>query len=75
MCDYTFWSEVEKRMRAQERKMPLLKRETREDFEKRLDRTARELPAAYSNKSIENMKKRCRLLFEAEGGLFEEGGR
>lgn len=75
VCDYTFWSEVEKRMRAQERKMPLLKRETRGDFEKRLDRTARELPAAYINKSIENMKKRCRLLFEAEGGLFEEGGR
>ena len=70
VCDYTFWSEVEKRMRAQERKMPALKRETREAFEKRLDKTARELPAAYINKSIESMRKRCRLLCDAEGGLF-----
>ena len=75
VLDYAVWSEVEHRMRAAERKWPVAKRETRVEFGKRLDRTARNLPASFIDKSIGDMKHRCNLLFEAKGGLFEEGGR
>ena len=44
-------------------------------FERRLDRIARNLPAAFIDKSIGDLKTRCHLLHQAEGGLFEEGGR
>ena len=46
-----------------------------QEFERRLDRTAKKLPSAFIDKSIGDMRRRCRLLFEAKGGLFEEGGR
>lgn len=72
VLDYAIWSEIEKRMRAQERKFPASKRETRTDFEARLDRTARNLGESYINKAIMSMKRRCELLHEAKGGLFEE---
>ena len=51
------------------------KRETREDFEKRLDKTARTPPKTFVDKAIGDMKHRCLLLSQAKGGLFEEGGR
>ena len=51
------------------------KYETRAEFEQRLDRTARRLPEAFINNAIGNLQKRCKLLYEANGGLFEEGGR
>ena len=75
VLDYAIWSEVERKMRASERKWPAAKRETRRQFEKRLDRTAKNLPKTFINKSIGDMKRRCKLLFDAKGGLFEEGGR
>ena len=75
VLDYAIWSEVERRLRAQERKWPTSKRESRTAFEKRLDRTARNLSTAFIERSIGDMARRCRLLYEAKGGLFEEGGK
>jgi hypothetical protein len=75
VLDYAVWSEVEKRMRKQEQNFPEHKRETRSEFEARLDATAKRLPASFINKSIANMKERCQKLYDAKGGLFEEGGR
>ena len=45
------------------------------EFEKRLNRTASRLPKTFIDKAIGDMRRRCRLLRAAEGGLFEEGGR
>ncbi len=75
VLDFAVWSRVESLMRAQERKMKADKHETRTQFENRLDRTAKSLPAAFINASIGNLQKRCQLLIAAKGGLFEEGGR
>ena len=75
VLDYLIWSEIEKRLRRQERNMPANKKETREQFVKRLDRTAANLPASVINKAIGNMQTRVQRLLKAKGGLFEEGGR
>jgi hypothetical protein len=75
VLDYSVWSEVERRMRAQERRMPVSKRETRKKFGARLNRTAKALSHAYINDAIGDLQRRCQLLYEAKGGLFEEGGR
>ena len=75
VLDYAVWSEVEKRMRRQERAWPASRRETRAAFEKRLDSVAKKLPESFINKAIGNLQHRCQLLLEAKGGLFEEGGR
>ena len=75
VMDYAVWSEIERRMREQERKWPAHKRETRVAFGKRLDRTAMKLPRTFIEKSIGDMRRRCSLLLEADGGLFEEGGK
>jgi len=75
VLDYAIWSEVERRMRLQERAMPSKKRETRSEFENRLDRTARNLLAKFINKSLCDMKRRCQRMHDAKGMLFEEGGR
>ena len=74
VLDYAIWSKVETLMRAQERGWPDSKRETREQFEKRLDRTALTLDPAFINKCILIPKERCKRLYDAKGGLFEEGG-
>ena len=75
VMDYFIWAEIEKRMRAQERMMKSGKCETRAEFEKRLGATAKDLLAALIKNVIGNMHIRCQRLYEAEGGLFEEGGR
>ena len=43
-CDYALWTEINKMMRAQEKRMPSNKRESRAEFLKRLKRTALRLP-------------------------------
>ena len=75
VMDYSIWAEVERKLREQERKMPPSKRETRQEFERRLDRTAANLPKEFIDKAIGDMRRRCELLSKAKGGLFEEGGR
>lgn len=74
VLDFAIWSQVERLMRAQERKMKD-KRESRAQFEIRLDRTAFGLTSKFVNCSIGNLQRRCQLLYDAKGGLFEEGGR
>ena len=72
--DYSIWAEIEKRLSNQERSYPASKKETRDEYLQRARRTAMRLPAAFINRAIGDMKRRCQLLFEAKGGLFEEGG-
>ena len=50
-------------------------KESKMDYMARLRRTAMRLPRSFMNKSIGDMKRRCERLYEAGGGLFEEGGR
>ena len=75
VLDYAVWTEVERRLRAQEKRFPDGKCETRAEFERRVDRVAKALPSTFINKSIMDMKRRCERLYAAEGGLFEEGGK
>ena len=42
---------------------------------RRLDRVAWSLPKEFIDKSIGDLQRRCERLYEARGGLFEEGGR
>ena len=74
VCDYALWAEVNKRMRRQERRWPVGKRETRAAYLARLRRVALRLPKAFIDKSICNMKVRCQRLLAARGKHFEEGG-
>ena len=73
--DYSIWAEVERRLRRQELRFPAEKRETRAQFIQRLQRTAKGLSKDFLTKAISDMVRRCQLLYDAEGGLFEEGGR
>jgi hypothetical protein len=72
VLDYFVWSEVQRRMRAQEEKFPATLKETREAFLSRLRKTAQGLPPSLVLKAIRDMKRRAQLLFAAQGGLFEE---
>ena len=75
VCDYTIHDQSEELMRQQERKFPEGKRETREQFEARLDLTAKRLSPSYIRKSIRNLKERYQRCYAEGGGLFEEGGK
>ena len=75
VCDYALWTEINRKMRAEERSWPKNKREARDDYMQRLRRTALRLPTAFITKSIGDMQRRCQRLYEAKGSLFEEGGR
>jgi hypothetical protein len=75
VMDYAIWSEVNRRMRRQEKSWAKSKRETRQQYVNRLRRTATRLPQALVKKSIGDMQRRCQRLFTAKGGYFEEGGR
>ena len=72
--DYAIWAEVNKRMRAQERKFKASQRETRAQFLKRLCRTAMNLPCEYVDRVMASLVKRCALCIKASGGHFPEGG-
>jgi hypothetical protein len=74
VCDYALWAAVNRKMRRQERLFPRSKRESRQEFIDRLRRVARGLPRAFVEGCIGDMKRRCQLLYESRGGLFEEGG-
>jgi hypothetical protein len=74
VLDYAIWARINQRMRKQELRWPVNKKETRQEYLARLRRTAKRLPPKFINKSIMNMKARCQRLFKAEGGQIEKGG-
>ena len=69
------WSEVERQLRIQERTWDDNRKESREDFIKRLQRTIRSLPKSSIDGAIGDLAWRARALHKAKGGLLEEGGR
>ena len=74
LCDYALWHEVNRRMRLCEQTWADDKVETRQQYLKRLRRTALRLPKDFISKSTANMKTRCQRLIDAKGWHFEEGG-
>ena len=72
VLDYYFWSEVERKMRRAECLWPEDRRETREEFIRRLRRTALAVPQHSINKAIGDLARRAELLYRAKGGLFDE---
>ena len=74
VMDYAIWKQINRNMRAQERRWTNKKRESRAEYVSRLSRTAKNLSRSFVNKAIGNMRERCRRLHEAKGKHFEEGG-
>ena len=74
VLDYAVWRQVTAKMREAEKSWPSRKKESRQDHVARLRRTALKLPKSFVDKAIGNMAKRCKRLYDAEGGHFEEGG-
>ena len=72
VCDYALWPEVNRRMRAQEKRWAPNKKETRAQYLKRLRRTALNLPTVFIDTSIKSMQRRCSSLSDARGKHFEE---
>ena len=61
-------------MRKQEQSSPVNKRETRDEYLKRLKKALTSLPQVFTDMAIDDMAERCRRLRKARGGHFEEGG-
>ena len=74
VCDYFLWSSVNRRMRKQEGCWPANKKETRQEFLKRLRRTALATPPSMVRSAVGDMKQRCARLLAVGGGNIEEGG-
>ena len=72
VLDYAVWSNVERLLRKQERTMKDARTETRGQFIRRLDRTAYNLSEQFINDAIGSLQRRCQLMYEAKGGLFDE---
>ena len=62
-------------MRAAEKKWPMSRRETRQQYIARLFKTAKSLPKKFIEDSIADMVRRCQRLYVKKGRHFEEGGR
>jgi hypothetical protein len=75
VMDYAIWSQVNRRLRKQEASWKTGKKETRCQYVSRLRRTAMRLPKEFIVKSIGDMVRRCKRLYDAKGGYFEEGGK
>ena len=75
VMDFFVWSEIEKRLRGQERSWPADRKETRPGFIRRLRRVARSLTADLLDKAVGDLARRTEALHRAKGGLFEEGAR
>lgn len=72
--DFSFWSEVNKKMRATERNWPKSKRETRKAYLSRLRRAAFSLSGDYITNIMGALEGRVQQLKAAKGNYFPEGG-
>ena len=72
--DFSFWAQLNKRMRAQEKSWHSSRRETRAQYLARLRKTALSTPSKYIVSIIGALAGRTRQLCNAKGGHFAEGG-
>ena len=72
VLDYYFWSQVERKLREQEREFRDSKKETRDEFIIRLQQVVRTWPRADIAKAIGDLSRRAKLLYTAKGKLFDE---
>ena len=68
VLDYSLWNAIDRRLRKQEEKFQAKKKETKDEFIKRLRRTALGLPAVVVKKAVQDMKRRCTLIRDAKAG-------
>ena len=71
--DFSFWAEVNRKMREQERGWPKSKKESRAAFIARLRKTAMTMPKEYIEKTIGAIAGRCKKIVDAKGGHIAEG--
>lgn len=71
---YAVWKDTSQMMRKQERSSLVNKRETRNEYLKRLKEAVTSLPKTFTDMAIDDMSGCCRRLCKARGGHFEEGG-
>jgi hypothetical protein len=74
VLDYAVWIHVSRSMRRQEKSFRPSFVETRAEYLRRLQRTATGMSEPRVKRWIGDMRRRCQRLYDAEGGLFEEGG-
>ena len=72
VMDYYFWSQMEKKLRQQERTWPNGRKETRQTFIQRLRRIVRNWPDDEIERAIGDLARRAELLYRAKGQLFDE---
>ena len=70
--DYYGWHAVNVRMREKEGSFAVDRRESEDEFKKRLRKTALSLPKAEVTKAVMDMSRRVKLLDKEKGGLFTE---
>ncbi len=75
VLDYSLWSQINTRMRAQEREWPAEFKESRRGYKARLRRTALGLPKSVVGKAVKAMKRRLEKLKVAKGMYFDESGK
>ena len=71
--DYCLWNLISKKLRTQEKAFPPQKKETRDQFLKRLRHVALTLPTSAVKAAQMSMKRRCKEIEAAKGGLILEG--
>ena len=72
VMDFFLWSEVERKLREEERSWHKNRKESRNQFISRLLRTAKAIPRSLIVKAIGDLARRTKLLHKAKGGLFDE---
>ena len=72
VLDYSLWHAINLRMRKQEASFDKKKKETVDQYMKRLRHTALTLPTAVVTKAVGDMKRRVALLAASRGALIKE---
>ena len=71
VLDYRLWSEINRRMRSQEKSFSKGRRETQAQYMSRLRDTAMALPETYVTKAVQDMHRRVRAVKASEGGYMK----
>jgi hypothetical protein len=70
--DFGIWHAINAKLRASEKRFAPSYKETRQHFLARLRRSAKSLSKEFVQRTIKDLARRCRLIFEAGGHHIEE---